>query len=182
MVCCPEDHLWHLCAAICDAELVDKLVSEHDAVVHYAAGVSQRQLPLQNLRLFLDTNIVGTVPRPQHGKRLHHVSTDEVYGGRTDDPAKFNSRPLYNLQFLYFPPKPVQTHLHGPRAAPLYLTARTIMDLTTSRSYSAACSKSSKAANHDSGGTGENATDLTPKITARASWPYRERQRLAKPT
>jgi dTDP-glucose 4,6-dehydratase len=90
---------------ITDAELVDKLVSENDAVVHYAAE-SHNDNSLQNPRPFLDTNIIGTYTILEavrkHGKRLHHISTDEVYGDlELDDPARFNERTPYNPSSPY---------------------------------------------------------------------------------
>jgi len=90
---------------ITDAELVDKLVSEHDAVVHYAAE-SHNDNSLQNPRPFLDTNIIGTYTILEavrkHGKRLHHISTDEVYGDlELDDPHKFTENTPYNPSSPY---------------------------------------------------------------------------------
>ncbi len=90
---------------ITDAELVNKLVSEHDAVVHYAAE-SHNDNSLQNPRPFLDTNIIGTYTILEavrtHGKRLHHISTDEVYGDlELDDPAKFTEHTPYNPSSPY---------------------------------------------------------------------------------
>lgn len=90
---------------ITDAELVDRLVSEHDAVVHYAAE-SHNDNSLKNPRPFLDTNIIGTYTILEavrkHGKRLHHISTDEVYGDlELDDPAKFTENTPYNPSSPY---------------------------------------------------------------------------------
>lgn len=90
---------------ITDAELVDKLVDEHDAVVHYAAE-SHNDNSLQNPRPFLDTNIIGTYTILEavrkHNKRLHHISTDEVYGDlELDDPEKFTEETPYNPSSPY---------------------------------------------------------------------------------
>lgn len=90
---------------ITDAELVNKLVSEHDAVVHYAAE-SHNDNSLKNPRPFLDSNIIGTYTILEavrkHGKRLHHISTDEVYGDlELDDPAKFTEHTPYNPSSPY---------------------------------------------------------------------------------
>lgn len=90
---------------ICDEELVDKLVEQHDAVVHFAAE-SHNDNSLHNPRPFLDTNIVGTYTILEavrrHGKRLHHISTDEVYGDlQLDDPAKFTEETPYNPSSPY---------------------------------------------------------------------------------
>lgn len=90
---------------ICDVELVDKLFSETDAVVHFAAE-SHNDNSLHEPRPFLDTNIVGTYTlleaARKHGKRLHHISTDEVYGDlELDDPNKFSETTPYNPSSPY---------------------------------------------------------------------------------
>jgi len=90
---------------ITDAELVDKLVSEHDAIVHYAAE-SHNDNSLQNPRPFLDTNIIGTYTILEavrkHGKRFHHISTDEVYGDlELADPNRFTENTPYNPSSPY---------------------------------------------------------------------------------
>ncbi|AGB21494.1 dTDP-glucose 4,6-dehydratase [Mycobacterium sp. JS623] len=68
---------------ITDAELVTKLVAEADAVVHFAAETHVDNA-LFDPEPFVHTNVVGTFTVLEavrrHGVRLHHVSTDEVYG------------------------------------------------------------------------------------------------------
>src|SRR5687767_12542398 len=78
---------------ITDAKTVDELVSEVDAVVHFAAESHNDNSFLAPLR-FVETNTMGTAvileAVRKHGKRLHHISTDEVYGDlELDDPTKF---------------------------------------------------------------------------------------------
>jgi dTDP-glucose 4,6-dehydratase len=90
---------------IADAELVDALVREHDAVVHYAAE-SHNDNSLQDPRPFLDTNIIGTYTlieaARKHNKRFHHISTDEVYGDlELDDPQRFTESTPYNPSSPY---------------------------------------------------------------------------------
>jgi dTDP-glucose 4,6-dehydratase len=90
---------------ICDAELVDQLVKEADVVVHFAAE-SHNDNSLHNPWPFVETNIVGTYTILEavrkHGKRLHHISTDEVYGDlELDDPNKFNEGTPYNPSSPY---------------------------------------------------------------------------------
>lgn len=90
---------------ICDERLVDQLVSEHDAIIHFAAE-SHNDNSLSNPRPFLDTNIIGTYTILEavrkHDKRLHHVSTDEVYGDlELDDPNKFTPDTPYNPSSPY---------------------------------------------------------------------------------
>ncbi len=90
---------------ICDSELVDKLFRNTDLVVHFAAE-SHNDNSLHDPRPFLDTNIVGTYTLLEavrkHGKRLHHISTDEVYGDlELDDPNKFTETTSYNPSSPY---------------------------------------------------------------------------------
>jgi dTDP-glucose 4,6-dehydratase len=90
---------------ICDAELLDTLVLEHDAVVHFAAE-SHNDNSLHSPWPFVETNIIGTYTLLEavrkHNKRFHHVSTDEVYGDlELDDPAKFTPDTPYNPSSPY---------------------------------------------------------------------------------
>lgn len=90
---------------ICDAELLDKLVPEHDAIVHFAAE-SHNDNSLHSPWPFVETNIIGTYQlleaARKHNKRFHHVSTDEVYGDlELDDPAKFTPDTPYNPSSPY---------------------------------------------------------------------------------
>jgi dTDP-glucose 4,6-dehydratase len=90
---------------ICDEELVDRLFAGIDAAVHFAAE-SHNDNSLHNPRPFLDTNIVGTYTlleaARKYKKRLHHISTDEVYGDlELDDPNKFKESTPYNPSSPY---------------------------------------------------------------------------------
>jgi dTDP-glucose 4,6-dehydratase len=68
---------------ITDAEVVSKLVAEADAVVHFAAETHVDNA-LAEPEPFLRANVIGTFTVLEavrtHAVRLHHVSTDEVYG------------------------------------------------------------------------------------------------------
>ena len=68
---------------ITDAELVSQLVAESDAVVHFAAETHVDN-GLADPGPFLRANVIGTFTVLEavrrYGVRLHHVSTDEVYG------------------------------------------------------------------------------------------------------
>ena len=68
---------------IMDKELVDKLASQADAIVHYAAE-SHNDNSLNDPSPFIYTNFVGTYTLLEAARkydlRFHHVSTDEVYG------------------------------------------------------------------------------------------------------
>jgi dTDP-glucose 4,6-dehydratase len=90
---------------ITDAELVDRLVADTDVVVHFAAE-SHNDNSLNDPSPFINTNLVGTYTILEavrkHGKRLHHISTDEVYGDlELDDPAKFTPNTPYNPSSPY---------------------------------------------------------------------------------
>ncbi len=78
---------------IADAALVDRLVAEHDVVVHFAAE-SHNDNSLESPWPFVESNLVGTFTLLEairrHDRRLHHISTDEVYGDlELDDPERF---------------------------------------------------------------------------------------------
>lgn len=101
----PEDRVTFVQGDIADAELVDRLFRDVDAVVHYAAE-SHNDNSLNDPRPFLDTNIVGTYTlleaARRHDVRLHHISTDEVYGDlELDDPARFTETTPYNPSSPY---------------------------------------------------------------------------------
>lgn len=68
---------------IMDKELVDRLASKADAIVHYAAE-SHNDNSLNDPTPFIYTNFVGTYTLLEAARkydlRFHHVSTDEVYG------------------------------------------------------------------------------------------------------
>jgi dTDP-glucose 4,6-dehydratase len=90
---------------IADAALVDDLVANHDIVVNFAAE-SHNDNSLANPRPFLDANVIGTFAILEavrkHGRRLHHISTDEVYGDlELDDPGKFHEETPYNPSSPY---------------------------------------------------------------------------------
>ncbi|MHA6967369.1 dTDP-glucose 4,6-dehydratase [Glutamicibacter bergerei] len=90
---------------ICDAVLVDSLVSEVDAVVHYAAE-SHNDNSLHDPKPFVETNIIGTFTLLEavrkHSVRFHHISTDEVYGDlELDDPERFSESTPYNPSSPY---------------------------------------------------------------------------------
>lgn len=90
---------------ICDKELVDSLVSKTDLVVHFAAE-SHNDNSLKDPWPFVQSNLIGTYQILEairkHGKKLHHISTDEVYGDlELDDPAKFTDKTRYNPSSPY---------------------------------------------------------------------------------
>lgn len=102
----PEDDRVTLAKGdIADADLVDDLVARHDVVVHFAAE-SHNDNSLHDPWPFVQTNVIGTYQLLEavrrHAKRLHHISTDEVYGDlELDDPAKFTPETPYNPSSPY---------------------------------------------------------------------------------
>ena len=67
-----------------DADLVDRVVADADAVVHFAAE-SHVDRSIDGPATFLDTNVVGAgvvfdACRRAGVERVLHISTDEVYG------------------------------------------------------------------------------------------------------
>jgi dTDP-glucose 4,6-dehydratase len=92
-------------ADICDAARLDASVREADAVVHFAAE-SHNDNSLHSPWPFVHTNLIGTYEVLEavrrHGVRLHHISTDEVYGDlELDDPGKFTPQTAYNPSSPY---------------------------------------------------------------------------------
>jgi dTDP-glucose 4,6-dehydratase len=90
---------------ICDAEAIDAAVAACDAVVHFAAE-SHNDNSLDSPWPFVETNVIGTYrildAVHRHDRRLHHISTDEVYGDlELDDPAKFTPETPYNPSSPY---------------------------------------------------------------------------------
>ena len=100
---------------ICEQPLIDELVSAADAVVHFAAE-SHNDNSLRDPSAFVHSNVVGTFALLEavrkHGTRLHHISTDEVFGdlklGGTD---AFTETTPYNPSSPYSATKAGSDHL-----------------------------------------------------------------------
>ena len=100
---------------ICEQPLIDELVSAADAVVHFAAE-SHNDNSLRDPSTFVHSNVVGTFALLEavrkHGTRLHHISTDEVFGdlelGGTD---AFTETTPYNPSSPYSATKAGSDHL-----------------------------------------------------------------------
>jgi dTDP-glucose 4,6-dehydratase len=100
---------------ICDAELMDRLMQENDIVVHFAAE-SHNDNSLHNPWPFMQTNFIGTYTILEavrkHGKRMHHISTDEVFGDLAlDATEKFDEEYPYNPSSPYSASKASSDHL-----------------------------------------------------------------------
>ncbi|EOG34537.1 dTDP-glucose 4,6-dehydratase [Enterococcus faecium] len=110
----PEDRVKLVVGDIADGALVDSLVKDADAVVHYAAE-SHNDNSLEDPTPFIQTNLIGTFTLLEacrkYDVRFHHVSTDEVYGDlplREDLPGhgegageKFTAESPYNPSSPY---------------------------------------------------------------------------------
>ena len=88
-----------------DPELVDRLVRESDLVVHFAAE-SHVDNSLADPEPFIRTNLIGTYTILEavrrNGKRLHHISTDEVFGDLAlDADEKFTESTAYDPSSPY---------------------------------------------------------------------------------
>ena len=90
---------------IADMDLMDKLIRDTDIVVHFAAE-SHVDNSLDDPSPFIKSNILGTFAILEavrkHEKRLHHISTDEVFGDlELDSPEKFREDTPYDPSSPY---------------------------------------------------------------------------------
>jgi len=99
-----SDSLKFVVGDIRDADLVDELIACSDLVVHFAAE-SHNDNSLKNPNLFYDTNVMGTLNVANscvtHDVRLHHISTDEVFGD-----LPLGSNDMFDLETAYNPSSP----------------------------------------------------------------------------
>lgn len=100
---------------ICDEKLVDKTVADTDAVIHFAAE-SHVDNSLHSPWPFIESNIIGTYrileAVRKHQKRLHHISTDEVFGDLDlEDTEKFDEETAYDPSSPYSASKASSDHL-----------------------------------------------------------------------
>lgn len=101
----PENRFSLVVGDVRDSALVDELVSKVDAVVHFAAE-SHNDNSLIDPERFISTNVIGTFTLLEavrkYGVRLHHISTDEVFGDLyLDSVEKFNEETPYNPSSPY---------------------------------------------------------------------------------
>jgi dTDP-glucose 4,6-dehydratase len=99
---------------ISDRELVDRLVAECDAVVHFAAE-SHVDRSILDPNIFIETNVLGTHALLEaariHNTRFHHVSTDEVFGALGPADAPFDEETAYDPRSPYSASKAASDHL-----------------------------------------------------------------------
>jgi len=98
-----------------DAELVDRLIKQVDTVVHFAAE-SHVDNSLTGPAPFIRTNILGTFNLLEavrrYDVRLHHISTDEVFGALPlDTDARFTEETRYDPSSPYSASKASSDHL-----------------------------------------------------------------------
>ncbi|MEK6914074.1 MAG: dTDP-glucose 4,6-dehydratase [Nanoarchaeota archaeon] len=99
---------------ICNKELVNYLIKEVDAIIHFAAE-SHVDRSILNSEEFIKTNILGTqilldAALRNGKKRFHHISTDEVFGALGSE-GKFNENTSYNPHSPYSASKAGADHL-----------------------------------------------------------------------
>ena len=100
---------------VADAVFVDKLVARADTVVHFAAE-SHNDNSLRDPSSFVHTNLIGTYTLLEavraHDVRLHHISTDEVFGDLTlGAKDAFTETTAYNPSSPYSATKAGSDHL-----------------------------------------------------------------------
>lgn len=88
-----------------DSDLVNRLVSETDVIVHFAAE-SHVDNSLSDPWPFVQSNILGTYTILEavrrYDRRLHHISTDEVFGDLPlDSDTKFTEMTRYDPSSPY---------------------------------------------------------------------------------
>ena len=101
---------------ICNSSLVNQLIRTVDIIVHFAAE-SHVDRSILDPAPFIKTNIEGTYVLLEAAlknkiKRLHHVSTDEVFGAlELNTTEKFNEKTNYNPRSPYSASKAASDHL-----------------------------------------------------------------------
>ena len=116
---------------ICDGELVGRLLHRHgiDTIVHFAAETHVDR-SIVSADAFIRTNVQGTHVLLEaalsawkdapHGRRFHHISTDEVFGSLNPDDAPFTETSRYDPKSPYAASKAASdflvrayAHTHG---------------------------------------------------------------------
>ncbi|OGL35188.1 dTDP-glucose 4,6-dehydratase [Candidatus Saccharibacteria bacterium RIFCSPHIGHO2_12_FULL_48_21] len=99
---------------ICDEAAIESAMAGCDAVVHFAAE-SHVDNSLHGPWPFVSTNVIGTYrvleAVRKHEKRLHHISTDEVYGDLKLNDPRFTENTPYNPSSPYSATKASSDHL-----------------------------------------------------------------------
>ncbi|KFI86051.1 dTDP-glucose 4,6-dehydratase [Bifidobacterium ruminantium] len=111
----PQSQVELVVGDICDTALLNRLVPECDAIVHFAAE-SHNDNSIADPEPFIATNVEGTMRLLEAARaydvRFHHISTDEVYGDLAlDDPERFTERSPYRPSSPYSASKAASDHL-----------------------------------------------------------------------
>jgi dTDP-glucose 4,6-dehydratase len=111
----PQERVRLVVGDVANPDLVEELVAGQDAVVHFAAE-SHNDNALHEPADFVHTNLLGTFAVLEavrrHGVRLHHVSTDEVYGDLAGRPgSRFTEESAYLPSTPYSATKAGADHL-----------------------------------------------------------------------
>lgn len=99
-----EDRYSFIEGDICDPKAIDEAVAGVDLVVHFAAE-SHVDNSISGPWPFVKTNVEGTYQVleavKKHQKRLHHISTDEVYGDLDREEPRFTENSQYKPSSPY---------------------------------------------------------------------------------
>ncbi|MFZ4648152.1 MAG: dTDP-glucose 4,6-dehydratase [Patescibacteria group bacterium] len=100
---------------ITDEKLVNRLVSDIQLIVHFAAE-SHVDRSIKDSGAFIHTNVEGTRVLLEAAKnngliRFHHISTDEVFGSLSLGSEKFNENTPYDPRSPYSASKAASDHL-----------------------------------------------------------------------
>ena len=85
---------------ICDPKIVDRVVSEAETIVHFAAETHVDR-SIVGPQVFLKTNVIGTqilldAALKNKIKRFHYIGTDEVFGALVLD-----SKEKLPIQYIF---------------------------------------------------------------------------------
>lgn len=111
-----KDKIKFIKGDICDEAVVEQAMSGVDMVVHFAAE-SHVDRSIQDPDVFIKTNVLGTgillrVAKKLGVKRLHQVSTDEVFGQiPLESQEKWTEKSPYNPRSPYSASKAASDHL-----------------------------------------------------------------------
>jgi dTDP-glucose 4,6-dehydratase len=170
---------------VADAALVDRLVAPVDAVVHFAAE-SHNDNSLADPSPFVQTNVLGTFSVLEavrrHDVRLHHISTDEVFGDLPlDDPGRFRETTPYNPSSPYSATKASSDllvrawvrsfNLNATTATAATTTGPTSMWRSSSRGRSPTCwTASARSCTAPVRTSGTGSTSMTTTAPSGGSW------------
>ena len=100
---------------ICDYKFINSVIKHNDIIIHFAAE-SHVDNSINNADPFIETNIIGTYnilkACKEYNKRIHHISTDEVFGSlELNDGKYFKEETSYDPHSPYSASKASSDHL-----------------------------------------------------------------------